>query len=207
MPDALQLARWLSSLWKRDELAGLLAHFTPEAAAADSFALSWERREQFPEIERWMLADMENYLEGDILTKVDRASMAVGLEARSPFLDHKLVEYLMGLPDEVKRSNGTPKRLLVESLDDLLPTEIVQRPKQGFALPFDSWMRGALRKFCETRLFSKRIAKRGIFNLDEVKRLWQAFLNGSPSVSWSRLRGLRSWEEGLKEPHRDQRCL
>jgi asparagine synthase (glutamine-hydrolysing) len=132
-------------------------------------------------------AEARTYMHDVLLRDTDQMSMAHALEVRVPLLDHKLVEYLMGLPDEWKRSNGTPKRLLVESLGDRLPAEIVQRPKQGFALPFDSWMRGALRSFCETRLFSNAIRERGTFNLEEVKRLWQAFLNGSPTVSWSRL--------------------
>src|SRR5947207_15202133 len=82
---------------------------------------------------------------------------------RVPLLDHKLVEYLMGLPDEHKVSNGTPKRLLVESLDGLLPDPTVHRPKRGFTLPFEPWMRGELRGFCEERLNPERVAARGIF--------------------------------------------
>jgi asparagine synthase (glutamine-hydrolysing) len=132
-------------------------------------------------------AEARTYMHDVLLRDTDQMSMAEALEVRVPFLDHKLVEYLMGLPDDMKRSNGTPKRLLVESLNGLLPSEIVRRPKQGFALPFDSWMRGALRNFCEARLFSKRIEERGIFNPAEVERLWQAFLSDSRSVSWSRL--------------------
>jgi len=68
-------------------------------------------------------------------------SMAHALEVRVPLLDHPLAEYVAGLPDSVKQANGVPKRLLVESLDGLLPAEIVNRPKQGFTLPFDPWMR------------------------------------------------------------------
>ncbi|MBI3652553.1 MAG: asparagine synthase (glutamine-hydrolyzing) [Acidobacteria bacterium] len=132
-------------------------------------------------------AEARTYMHDVLLRDTDQMSMAHSLEVRVPLLDHKLVEYLMGLPDECKRSNGTPKRLLVESLAGLLPDEIVQRPKQGFALPFDLWMRGALREFCEARLLSKRIGERGIFNTAEVQKLWEAFLAGSRRVSWSRL--------------------
>jgi asparagine synthase (glutamine-hydrolysing) len=122
-----------------------------------------------------------------LLRDTDQMSMAHALEVRVPLLDHKLVEYLMGLPDECKVSNGTPKRLLVESLGQLLPQEIVQRPKRGFTLPFEPWMRGGLRAFCEERLSPERIGSRAFFRPERVRELWQSFLAGRSNVSWSRL--------------------
>ena len=132
-----------------------------------------------------------------LLRDTDQMSMAHALEVRVPLLDHILVEYLMGLPDAYKRSNGTPKRLLVESLDGLLPDEIVHRPKQGFTLPFELWMHGALRRFCEERLSPERLGARGIFRPGQVQELWQAFLAGRRDVSWSRLWVLVVLEEWL----------
>jgi asparagine synthase (glutamine-hydrolysing) len=125
-------------------------------------------------------------------------SMAHGLEVRVPLLDHELVEYLMGVPDVHKCPNGVPKRLLVESLEGLLPGEIVHRPKQGFVLPFEPWMRGALRAFCAERLEFGRVAARGLFQPEAVQALWNAFLEGRGGVSWSRLWVLVVLEEWLE---------
>jgi asparagine synthase (glutamine-hydrolysing) len=132
-------------------------------------------------------AEGRTYMHDVLLRDTDQMSMAHALEVRVPLLDHKLVEYLMGLPDECKVSNGTPKRLLVESLGQLLPQEIVQRPKRGFTLPFEPWMRGGLRAFCEERLSPERIGSRAFFRPERVRELWQSFLAGRSNVSWSRL--------------------
>ncbi|MFN0087401.1 MAG: asparagine synthetase B family protein, partial [Blastocatellia bacterium] len=142
-------------------------------------------------------AESMTYMHDVLLRDTDQMSMAHALEVRVPLLDHKLIEYVMGVPDSLKRSNGTPKRLLVESLGALLPPEIVHRPKRGFTLPFDVWMRGAMRQFCEQRLDRDRTRGRGIFDPNEVWRLWTAFLDGSRSVSWSRLWILIVLEEWL----------
>jgi len=143
-------------------------------------------------------AEGRAYMHDVLLRDTDQMSMAHALEARVPLLDHKLVEYLMGAPDEYKRPNGTPKSLLVASLGDLLPRDVTHRPKQGFTLPFADWMRGELRRFCEERLHPQRIAARGIFDANEINKLWRAFLNGSQAVSWSRLWVLVALEEWLE---------
>jgi asparagine synthase (glutamine-hydrolysing) len=144
-------------------------------------------------------AEGRTYMHDVLLRDTDQMSMAHALEVRVPLLDHKLVEYLMGVPDEFKRPNGSLKPLLVNSLGDLLPHDTVRRPKQGFTLPFAEWMRGGLRKFCEERLSSERIAGRGIFDPKDVSRLWRAFINGSREVSWSRLWVLIVLEEWLEQ--------
>jgi asparagine synthase (glutamine-hydrolysing) len=143
-------------------------------------------------------AEARTYMHDVLLRDTDQMSMAHALEVRVPLLDHKLVEYVMGVPDEFKRPNGTPKSLLVESLGALLPKEVVHRPKQGFTLPFAQWMRGDLRKYCEERLCPERIIARGIFDADEITKLWRSFINGSQEVSWSRLWVLVTLEEWLE---------
>lgn len=143
-------------------------------------------------------AEGRTYMHDVLLRDADAMSMAHALEVRVPLLDHKLVEYLIGLPDAHKRANGTPKRLLVESLDGLLPDEIVRRPKQGFTLPFAVWMRGALRTFCEERLGPERLGSRGIFDVAQVRKLWGDFQEGRAHVSWSRLWVLVALEEWLE---------
>jgi asparagine synthase (glutamine-hydrolysing) len=143
-------------------------------------------------------AESRTYMHDVLLRDTDQMSMAHALEVRVPLLDHKLVEYLMGLPCRYKMSNGTPKRLLVESLGKLLPSEIVHRPKQGFTLPFSPWMKGALRRFCEERLSPERVASRGIMRPERVQKLWSDFLGGRANVSWSRLWVLVVLEEWLE---------
>jgi asparagine synthase (glutamine-hydrolysing) len=143
-------------------------------------------------------AEARTYMHDVLLRDTDQMSMAHALEVRVPLLDHKLVEYVMGLPDAHKRSNGTPKRLLVESLNGLLPPEVVHRPKQGFTLPFDLWMRGSLRAYCEERLNTERINGRRILRADQVQRLWQRFIDKRPDVTWSRLWILIALEEWLE---------
>ena len=144
-------------------------------------------------------AEGRTYMHDVLLRDTDQMSMAHALEVRVPLLDHVLVEYLMGLPDERKISNGTPKRLLVESLGGLLPREIVHRPKRGFTLPFEPWMRNGLRAFCEERLSPERVGSRGFFRPERVRGLWQSFLDGQSNVSWSRLWILVVLEEWLEE--------
>ena len=92
-----------------------------------------------------MLVDLETYLPGDILTKVDRMSMAVSLEARVPLLDHHVVEFAMSLPSHLKFSHGTGKRILREAIKGIVPDSVLTKPKQGFAVPLPKWFRGPLR--------------------------------------------------------------
>ncbi|MDX6692468.1 MAG: asparagine synthase (glutamine-hydrolyzing) [Blastocatellia bacterium] len=180
-------------LLSNEQRRSLMHEAWPQAVAAtpDPYvALLAERYRRATTAEMLSLisyAEGRTYMHDVLLRDTDQMSMAHALEVRVPLLDHKLVEYLMGLPDEHKLSNGTPKRLLVESLDGLLPEEIVKRPKRGFTLPFEPWMRGGLRGFCETRLSPERVGSRGFFKPERVRGLWQSFLDGGASVSWSRL--------------------
>jgi asparagine synthase (glutamine-hydrolysing) len=119
-----------------------------------------------------------------LLRDTDQMSMAHALEVRVPFLDHELVELVLGLPDSLKYPR-TPKQLLVESLGDLLPAEIVNRPKMGFALPFAHWMKHELRDFCHGKV--QRLAERTQFNGSVIKAYWDDFLAGKQTISWSRL--------------------
>ena len=133
-----------------------------------------------------------------LLRDTDQMSMAHALEVRVPLLDHVLVEYVMALPDSYKMPNGTPKPLLVNSLRGLLPDEIVHRPKQGFSLPFDVWMRSHLRDFCEARLGDGGLARRDMFEPQSLRGLWSAFLARRPDVPWSRVWVLVVLEEWLE---------
>ncbi|HEY7180133.1 MAG TPA: asparagine synthase (glutamine-hydrolyzing) [Blastocatellia bacterium] len=182
----------LSGKWKqideawRDPYVDLLRDAYQSAGPAELFALI-------------SYAEGRTYMHDVLLRDTDQMSMAHALEARVPLLDHKLVEYVMGTPDAYKRPNGVPKSLLVRSLGDLLPHDIVHRPKRGFTLPFADWMRGDLRNFCEERLDSRRIGSRGIFDAGEVNNLWRSFLDGSREVSWSRVWILVALEEWIEQ--------
>jgi asparagine synthase (glutamine-hydrolysing) len=143
-------------------------------------------------------AEGRTYMHDVLLHDTDQMSMAHALEVRVPLLDHVLVEYVMGLPDEHKWPRGTPKRLLVESLAGLLPDDVVHRPKQGFSLPFDMWMRDQLRGFCEERLGPNGLSGRDIFEPRAVRELWQAFLSRRPDATWSRLWVLVVLEDWLQ---------
>jgi asparagine synthase (glutamine-hydrolysing) len=143
-------------------------------------------------------AEGRTYMHDVLLRDTDQMSMAHALEVRVPLLDHKLVEYVMGVPDTHKQARGTPKRLLVDSLDRLLPDDIVHRPKQGFSLPFDKWMRGHLRQYCEHRLGAQGIGGRDIFQPEAVRTLWSAFLARRSDTSWSRVWVLVVLEDWLR---------
>lgn len=132
-------------------------------------------------------AEARTYMHDVLLRDTDQMSMAHSLEVRVPLLDHTLIEYVMSLPDTLRQPSETPKRLLVEALGTLLPESIWNRPKQGFALPFDPWMRGPLRSFCEAHLGERGLAGTGIFAPAAIRDMWTDFLDRRKTVSWSRL--------------------
>ena len=129
-------------------------------------------------------AEARTYMHDVLLRDTDQMSMRHGLEVRVPLLDHCLVEYLMGLPDDVRAEGGGPKPLLVESVGGPLPPACLA-PKRGFVLPFAEWMRGPLRAYCDARLLDG-LAGRGMTNAEAVRSLWRSFLAGERRTSWSR---------------------
>jgi asparagine synthase (glutamine-hydrolysing) len=130
-------------------------------------------------------AEGRTYMHDVLLRDTDQMSMHHALEVRVPFLDHRLVEYVMGVPDSSKQSRGVPKRLLVDSLTNELPADVVHRRKQGFTLPFDDWMRGRLRSECSDRL--DQLSERGLFQPEAIQDLWSGFLSHRRDASWSRV--------------------
>ena len=142
-------------------------------------------------------AEARTYMHDVLLRDTDQMSMRHGLEVRVPLLDHQLVEYVMGLPDDVKQVNGIPKRLLVDAVGGSVLREVAARPKQGFVMPFDLWMRDELRDFCEASLGPTGAAQQRVLRADAVKSVWLSFLNGS-GETWSRpwaLVALNAWME------------
>lgn len=147
-----------------------------------------------------MAWDAQAYLVDDILTKVDRATMRVGLEARVPFLDHRVVEFAWRLPLAMKIRNGVGKRLLKELLYEYVPKEILERPKMGFGVPIDEWLRGPLREWAEAYLSSDRLCAAGLFDVNIVRQTWAAHISGSVNRGgqlWVILM-FQSWQERMR---------
>lgn len=145
---------------------------------------------------KYSAAEMETYMQNILLRDSDQMSMAVALEVRVPFLDYKLVEYVLGLNDAMKFPH-TPKKLLTDSLGDLLPKEIIDRPKMGFTFPWTSWMKNELKLFCDEKLIS--FGNREYINDQVLKSLWERFLKGDLKITWSRLWHIIVLENWLTE--------
>ncbi|MCB9223981.1 MAG: asparagine synthase (glutamine-hydrolyzing) [Crocinitomicaceae bacterium] len=137
-----------------------------------------------PSLSRISVAEISTYMQNVLLRDADQMSMANSLEVRVPFLDHELVEYVMGIPDKHKFPK-TPKQLLVSSFEDLLPREVYDREKMGFVLPYEKWMKEDLRSFCSERL--EELKKLRYFKADQLDKLWNEFLSGNKRVTWSRI--------------------
>jgi asparagine synthase (glutamine-hydrolysing) len=125
-----------------------------------------------------MYQDTITYLPDDILVKLDRATMAFGLEGRAPFLDPRVVEFAWSLPQEMKVRQNEGKWILRQVLDRYVPRRLVDRPKMGFGIPLDSWLRGPMRDWAEALLGERRLREEGFFNAAEVREKWNQHLAG-----------------------------
>lgn len=134
-------------------------------------------------MERMMLADQLEYLPDDLLAKVDRVSMAVSIEVRVPLLDHRVAEFAWSLPRRFKVRGGETKWLLRQLLYKRVPRELVERPKMGFSVPIDRWMRGSLRSWGEDLLSRDALAGSGVIDVDAARRAWTSFLTGDGRVT------------------------
>jgi len=129
---------------------------------------------------RRMLLDMDTYLPGDILCKVDRASMKYSLEARCPFLDKDVMEFSLGLPLEYKMKDGSLKRILKEITYNYIPKKLMERPKQGFGVPIERWLRNELKEELLAYTDAAFLKKQGIFNINETQKFIHYFIqNGN----------------------------
>lgn len=163
----------LISHWKKP--ADLVIGATePPTALTDS--ASWPDLVDFEH--RMMYLDAITYLPDDILVKVDRAAMGVSLETRVPFLDHRVVEFAWRLPLSMKIRNGQGKWILRQVLYKYVPRELIERPKMGFGVPIDSWLRGPLRDWAEDLLDPSRLLQEGYFSPIPIREKWEEHLSG-----------------------------
>jgi asparagine synthase (glutamine-hydrolysing) len=168
-----------------DIYRGLVGHWRAEdqvmrqASPAETIVEQPEQWPALPDItQQMMYLDAVTYMADDILTKVDRASMAVGLEARVPLIDHRIAAFAWSLPMAYKTGGGTGKKVLRNVLYRHVPKELIERPKMGFALPVHDWLRGPLRDWAENLLDEKRLTEGGYFNATPIRRKWAEHLSG-----------------------------
>jgi asparagine synthase (glutamine-hydrolysing) len=179
-----KLADVLACSSSEDMYQGLVSHWSPESVvlgAAEPPTVLTDRYQwaNIPDItQRMMFLDSITYLPDDILTKVDRASMAVSLETRIPMLDHRVAELAWRVPRELKIRGGEAKWILRKVLYRYVPEALVDRPKMGFGVPVDRWLRGPLREWAEELLNETRIRREQYFNPALVGEKWREHLSG-----------------------------
>ncbi len=174
----------LSSKSIDDLYLGLVSHWNPKEIVLDATEPATFLRGNTPKldgldaVQRMMALDSISYLPDDILTKVDRAAMGVSLEGRVPFLDHRVVEFAWRIPQALKIKDGMGKWILRQVLYKYVPKALVERPKMGFGVPIDSWLRGPLREWAEELLDENRLRQEGFFDPKPIRAKWAEHLSG-----------------------------
>ena len=163
----------------------------------------WPR--QSDPVARMMVLDGLTYLPDDILVKVDRASMAVSLETRAPFLDPGVVEFAWSLPMTMKVQANKGKWLLRRLLDRYVPNALIERPKMGFGIPLDAWLRAPLRDWAETLLNEDRLRQEGFLDPIPIRKAWTRHVRGEASNGY-RLWSVLMFQAWLENRQREARC-
>lgn len=171
--DVEQLYLGLVSHWQNPEQV-VLGSKEPQTVLTDP-----KRKANFSDpIMQMMAQDTLSYLPDDILVKVDRAAMAASLETRVPFLDHSVLEHAWRLPLDLKLRDGKTKWCLREILYKYVPKDLIERPKMGFAVPLDAWLRRPLMAWADNLLAAERLRQEGFFDADLIDRMWQEHKSG-----------------------------
>ncbi|MDQ2921039.1 MAG: asparagine synthase (glutamine-hydrolyzing) [Acidobacteriota bacterium] len=181
LPKVQRYLRWVSvfdTVAKENLYSEDFRHETQSIRAADLLTPWFQRANGAGIVDAALLADINTYLPNDLLVKVDIATMAVSLEARSPFLDHHFIEFAASLPEKLKLRGLTTKYLLKRILKKLLPAENLDRRKMGFGVPIGHWFRGKLQPFLRETILSERALKRGLFRPEAVKQLVELHTRG-----------------------------
>lgn len=197
-PALKRVAPWLAA----DSLIDLHERTLEKWPADQSLVLGARHQNKRPDhylpedpVDLLCLHDMHNYLPGDILAKVDRASMAVSLETRIPLLDPDVVRFALSLPTELKLKDAKGKLILRELLKRYVPQELFERPKTGFAPPLESWLLGPLRDWAEDLLSPAALSRHGLLDVQRVRRFWAYYQRGGTTEDariWALLQ-LQSW--------------
>jgi asparagine synthase (glutamine-hydrolysing) len=174
MPDYYRA--WISYV-PDDTVADLLV--APSSWAVEDYRNVWATSAGAPFLDRLLDLNLRTYLLDDLLPKVDRMSMAHGLEVRTPFLDRDLVPFALALPAAMKLRGWSRKRVLKHAMRDLLTPEILNRPKRGFGVPLDRWFRTDLRPFVEARLIGPHARLHAHMRHEPLVRLWEEHLQGA----------------------------
>ncbi len=172
--------RRVSSIWHDPAAFALGGAERPNAIDVERAADLFHDR-----VEEFRFLDLMTYLPGDILTKVDRASMAVSLETRAPLLDHRLVEFSFRVPSSVHLREGKTKWILRQILERHVPRELFDRPKMGFGVPVESWLRDDLRDWAEDLLSERKLKDQGLVRPEPVRALWTEHLSRRANVQYA----------------------
>ena len=186
-----QIYHQLVSHWEEPS-ALVLGGSEPATPITD--ATAWIEGADFAQ--QMMYLDAITYLPDDILVKVDRAAMGVSLETRVPLLDHRLVEFAWRVPLSMKIRNSQGKWLLRQVLYRHVPRALIERPKMGFGVPLDHWLRGPLRDWAEDLLAEDRLKREGFLDPAPIRRRWQGHLSGQRNGQYH-LRGVLMWQAWL----------
>jgi asparagine synthase (glutamine-hydrolysing) len=187
LPKDVRYSRWVSTYRPEDKFELYSEEFRQKIADYDCYKIirNWFAKANGSGIlDATLLADIMTYLPNDLLVKVDIASMANSLEARSPFLDHNLIEFAASLPDNLKIKNFELKYLLKKIAAKLVPREVVYRRKMGFGVPVSHWFRGEMKDFVKQILLSEKFAKRGIANPHYVGKLIDEHTSSKQDHGW-----------------------
>lgn len=185
--DSRRYAPSMAYFYEHDKIASYDDHLRPflGGSTLDLLEPYFQQSKSYVGGAAW--ADIHTYLPDDLLVKVDVASMAHGLEARSPLLDHKLMEWAARIPPAQKMKGGVTKSILKSALEPFLPNEILYRPKMGFGVPIDEWLKGELKEFAYDTLLSTRARQRGLISTAYVETMLNEHCTGK------RLHHTRLW--------------